>query len=282
MSKRLSHVVAPLLISLSFPVTTLAWNAVGHMAVADVAYQHLTPAARRTVDDLMGYFRKEYPQVDSFTLLASWPDAIRSQKIDCFSRWHYIDTPFTDDGSVIPETLISADNATWALKSIEAPLKNTHANPYERARFLAFYIHIVGDLHQPMHTVTRVSHEHPNGDKGGNQYALTFGKSRNLHHLWDNGMGTLQCSGSMTACAHDVAQKAQALYPQTSFGRQASDLEPKSWSQEGFNIAKTVAYQTPEHKTPSNAYIVNGEKVIQQEIALAGYRLANLLNKILA
>lgn len=266
---------------LLMPYVTYAWNSVGHMVVANIAYQQLNPSVKSKVDRLIKYFEQEYPDINSFEQLAAWPDAIRSQKIDAFSRWHYIDVPFSDDGTPYEEKkLIDTDNAIWAIDEIKLPVKNNKANPYERVRFLAFLIHIIGDLHQPLHTVTRVSAQYPNGDHGGNFYPIHYNNVRNLHGLWDQGVGLFTGERSR-AHAVAIANRIVVRYPKNYFGNKVNDLDPAHWANEGVNNAKLFVYSTKEGQSPNAVYISNGQKIVEEQVVLAGYRLAAILSLLL-
>ncbi|RDI45210.1 S1/P1 nuclease [Aquicella lusitana] len=275
------YIAAVFFCSLILPSVTFAWNALGHMVVAQIAYQELSPAARAKADKLVDYFHSEYPEMESFLNIAYWPDAIRSQKIDTYTRWHYIDIAFSNDGTPL-KNLIDTDNAVWALNNVEKVVKNDKANPYERARFLAFLVHIVGDLHQPLHTVSYISAAHPDGDKGGNQYFIRYNNDRiNLHRLWDGGVGLFEQSATKENAA-SLAAIITARYPKDYFDKQIDDLNPDNWAQEGVATAKANVYNTPENLPPISGYIDNGKQTAQQRAALAGYRLAVLLDELLS
>lgn len=267
---------------LLFNVTfsTYAWNATGHMVVANIAYQNLKPNVQKKVDNLVTFLHKEYPDMTSFLQISHWPDAIRSQKIDAYTHWHYIDLPFSTDGTQ-PKKNIDTDNAVWAVNSIEQVVKNDQANNYERARFLAFLVHIVADLHQPLHTVSRVSAAHPDGDRGGNLFHIRYhNQNVSLHKLWDEGVGEFD-GPSKPESINTLATTIATLYPETYFGKKSHDLDPEHWAKEGSEHAKKTVYNTTENQPVSTAYIENGKKLAEQQAALAGYRLANLLNQLM-
>ncbi|OGT55569.1 MAG: hypothetical protein A3F14_04190 [Gammaproteobacteria bacterium RIFCSPHIGHO2_12_FULL_43_28] len=270
-----------LLLFLLLPLPSQAWNALGHMVVATIAYQHLQPTVRDKIDQFTPGFEAEYPQIKSFSQLAPWPDQLHLQRIETYSHWHYIDTPFSDDGTPLTNT-IDTDNAVWAVNTIRQVIKNQHANPYERSRFLAFFIHIIGDLHQPLHTVSRLSKQHPDGDRGGNLYYIQYQNERvRLHHAWDGGLGLFEHDSS-TKNAENIAATITSHYPESFFGARASDINPTHWVDEGVENAKQYVYHTPEEEPISPTYLDSGNRVIEQETALAGYRLAALLNQLLA
>lgn len=282
---KLFRAIPTFLLLVFFPLSSFAWNALGHMLVAKIAYQELTPQVRDKVDDIVSYLHQEYPEMATFVNIAYWPDAIRGQKIETYTHWHYIDNAFTLDGTPL-KNLVDTDNAVWAFTNIENVVQNNRANPHERARFLSFLVHITADLHQPLHTVSLISALHPDGDKGGNAYRVRVGKNDvdaiNLHKLWDEGLG--EFSGSQNiADAATIAASITARYPKNSFdATQLNDLKPEDWAKEGMQNAKQYVYTTPENQVVSNEYIDAGKHISEQEIALAGYRLAALLNTLLA
>lgn len=280
MNRIVSSFAAILIFTLT-PFTSLfAWNALGHMVIANVAYQNLKPAVRQKVDNLTTYFQKEYPETNAFVEISYWPDAIRSQKIESFTHWHYINYPFSFDGTRV-KTEMDTDNAIWAFGNIKNVIKNERANVYERVRFLAFLVHITGDLHQPLHTIEFYSAAHPDGDKGGNLYYVRYQNQRTkLHKIWDEGMGNLNDDKTI-GHAKEVSNAIMALYPAKYFGDKVNDLNPNNWAKEGMTNAKDFIYTIPENQAVTPGYIDAGKKLAQQQLALAGYRLGNLLNQLL-
>ncbi len=261
------------------PLTSYAWNSLGHKVIAQIAYDHLNPAAKSQVDRLIASFHQEYPKINSLIDAASWPDEIRSQKIEMFTHWHYIDNAITTDHSSL-KNLMDSDNAVWAVSNMVSVVQNQKANTYERARFLVFLTHITGDLYQPLHTVSLITAEHPNGDKGGNDFYVKYQGSRTkLHHVWDGGVGLFGNDESKENIAY-LAKAITTEYPDTSFAK-INDLKPNDWADEGVIIAKEHVYNITENTNVSNAYIVDGRKTTTKQTALAGYRLAALLNNLL-
>lgn len=262
------------------PFKVYSWNAVGHMVIANIAYQQLQSNVRATVDTLVKQMNQDYASFASFADMATWPDSLKAQKIDTYSHWHYIDIAFSTDGTPLKNT-VDTDNAVWATNEIEAVVKNTHANPNERARFLSFLVHIAADLHQPLHTVSYFSSLHLDGDRGGNDYYVKFDKhSINLHSLWDGGVGVFD-EDTSPEHINTLAKTLMALYPASFFKSQIDNLVPDDWVKEGTLNAKTYVYSAAEKQDVTTAYVEAGQRVSQQEAALAGYRLASLLNQLL-
>jgi hypothetical protein len=263
-----------------FPFTTYAWNALGHMVVAHIAYQYLDPKAKETVDSLVATLHEQYKDMPTFQHMAYWPDTLRIQKIETYTHWHYIDIPFSTDGTTLKNT-IDTDNAVWALENIKKVVKNKRANPYERSRFLAFLTHIVGDLHQPLHTVSYISATLPNGDQGGNLYFVNYNNKRvNLHKIWDSGFSLFVGENNAEQAQH-IANTIMARYPQAYFGAQIKEVNADNWAKEGVENAKKYVYSTPSDQPVSSHYVQTGQQFAEQNTALAGYRLAVLLNQLL-
>lgn len=266
--------------SITLPLTSFSWNALGHRVIANIAYQHVNQDVRDKIDKLVAYLHQEYPTMGTYDLLATWPDSIRGQRVYAYSHWHYIDIGMSTDGTPL-KNMIDDDNAVWALNTIRSVISNEHANPYERARFLAFFTHIVGDLHQPLHTVTNFTAKRPNGDIGGNLFYVKYkGKRMSLHQLWDGGVGVLEGSNSATQ-VDIISAQISSEYPESYFGEKINDLDYNDWTDEGLSNAREYVYNTLENQELSNDYPVIGGLIAEKQIALAGYRLSEILNLIL-
>jgi len=261
-------------------VNSMAWNAVGHQVIATIAYDKLNPKAQKNIDKMVKDFHKEYSTVTTFVEMASWADSLRSQNIEIFAHWHYIDTPFSTDGTSL-SNIIDTDNIVYALNNMFTIMHSATINPYEKARFLAFLEHCVEDIHQPLHTTSRISKKYPLGDAGGNLYYIHYPTEKNtttLHKMWDDSFELLNVSS-----AYDISSLAEtitSLYPESFFGAKVNDLQFEDWANEGFLLAKTIAYQTREYQVPTPEYIALVKQTVEEQLALAGYRLANLLNEL--
>lgn len=266
-------------------LSAYAWNEVGHKVIANIAYQHLEPDVRKKVDQMVCDLATEYPYIKQFIQIAPWADTLRSQKIDIYTHWHYINTPFSDDGTPLKD-LNDTDNLIWAIQRIEPVMKYTNANTYEHARFLAFLVHIVGDSHQPLHTVSRISAAHPDGDEGGNFFYIKGWSHRyrhqisNLHQLWDGGVGLFDVDATPENI-NALTTRITTDYPESAFGDKVNDLDPKDWIQEGLKLSESQVYRTSENQPITPMYREVGQRTVEERTALAGYRLANLLNTLL-
>jgi hypothetical protein len=266
-----------------FTINSYSWNALGHMVVAEIAYEQLNPEVKKKVDKMVTDLGKEYPYITSFYQLGPWPDLLKIQKIDIYSHWHYTDLAFSKDGTAL-KNLENTDNVIWAINQMEPIVANNKANIYERAKFLAFLVHVIADIHQPLHTTSLISAKLPDGDKGGNLYYIKFPASHpktiHLHKLWDQGIDVFvgeTTFDKVTSLSHQIT----ALYPKEFFGAKVMDLKPEHWADEGLQTSITMVYSTPENQVPSDDYLNSGRLIVQQQAALAGYRLAAVLNQLL-
>lgn len=253
--------------------TLYAWNAVGHRVVAQVAYDNLSPAAKHMCSN---YFKLNDNRLESyFVEVSTWLDQLRQQKVNRYDSWHYIDIPFSREKMSLPQ--IKSKNALWAINKAIAVLKSNKTSTVVKAFYLKVLIHVIGDIHQPLHTITKVSKRLPEGDLGGNLYLLhksPFGK--NLHQYWDNGAGALKISR-----LKKEKLKVGRLPKQWACSLN-DEVNPEKWLDTTHKIALQTAYSIKTHKKPSKKYRNRVIAASESQLALAGCRLAKTLNTIAA
>ena len=281
------------------------------MMVAAVAYNQLTPQAKSRVDALLllnpdrdNWF-DDIPVTASdaqkkmmvFVMAATWPDRIKSdpdyqtdgthngnvppndpsasQNIGYNDRarhkyWHFKDVFFTQDSTPLP--LPQTPNAETQITAFRAVLASTTASDDLKSYDLSWLLHLIGDVHQPLHCTARVGATQPDGDSGGNGVKLT--SPANLHTFWDDVLGT----GKKPS----TAINATASLPSASASA-ANDLDVNHWIDESFNAAKMKVYKTPIGAgagpfTLTKTYKKEARKLAEARVALAGARLAKILN----
>jgi hypothetical protein len=285
-----------------------AWDGYGHMTVAYVAYQKLTPQTRARATALLklnpdynnwvammpsGSSQSE-KDLMAFMIAATWPDrvksapgyrednpanpslcgAVSSQNIgfaDHFRHrcWHFVDVAFTQDNSSLPA--IPVPNAEERLAQFRPALSGN--NDDLKAYDLSWTLHLVGDLHQPLHCVTRV--RKGQSDNGGNLTRVKAKtRSQPLHAYWDDLLGTGENFSKVIKSARKLPA-ADAM--------KALDLNVNHWVNEGAQLARTRVYALPIGKGAgpfklTAGYKKNAKLLAQEQVALAGERLANLLN----
>jgi hypothetical protein len=276
------------------PVLSLGWGAGGHMMVASIAFDRLNPNARAQAQMLLAIPINPASvsnKSKDFVNASHWADDLRPfPEFDSFKELHFLDTPFSTDGTTLPA--IPTPNIVTALEENLNILKTSTDNA-ARAQALRLIIHFVGDIHQPLHCATKVSRAKPEGDRGGNLVKIKLvganGKVRrtNLHSYWDGGLTTFPPTGPnfapppLSKIPAAVA-KAKAGNPDTDPALKLDDpTNFQAWADESFELAKTVVYiGISNGGRPSPAYKNKGIKLARKRVAWGGYRLAALLNSI--
>ena len=294
-----------MLVWLMLPVErTLAWGPAGHMAVAIIAYQDMPPAMQqRCVAILQAHPNiekwKEKSASDSpadaamftFAKASTWPDEIRrgNSPYD-HPAWHYIDYPLTPPDFPFVAGLDPGDNILIGIDQSEKTLRDKAATPEQQAAALSWIIHLVGDIHQPLHAAELVTPAYPlpEGDRGGNKYFVSVGGNAiNLHAFWDRLPGQF----FSPPFAADAAGRIEKQFPRASLAELTSGKDPVAWSLESRTLAIDKAYL--RGKLPGSAdskvlppplppdYLRESKEIADRRLALAGYRLATLLEQVL-
>jgi WD40 repeat protein len=282
-----------------------AWDHLGHRLVARVAWQNLTPTARaRAISILQGApadagLLRSFPsgpltaaqQLRLFQAAANWPDSIRSSTHPghkyAVAERHFIDLFWEQDSDFGPP-MTSTHPEDGTLLADLPGLRSAVTGPdaAQAAISLAWIIHLVGDVHQPLHGSSRITPVDPNGDRGGNDFHLTSA-SDNLHHLWDAAVTTAvhpRSGESQNKFEARIARQIAAAHPRSEFTAQLADTDPRHWATESQQLAQTAVYRPPlvrGHAAPAS-YSRTAYRTAQGRIALAGYRLADVLNQLLS
>jgi hypothetical protein len=275
-----------LLIALLLPSPALAWWEYGHYTIARIAEDSVRPSTRAKIRRLIARSAVlETPEcpVRNIEDAAYWPDCIRAFK-ERFSysfSWHYqnvdICKPFDQANACKDGNCVSAqiERNAKLLADRKLPVR-------ERLQALAFLAHFVGDLHMPLHAGDR-------GDKGGNDFAASYGLiagRANLHSIWDGylaerGISTpaAGASGILAALGMDELERMR--------GGTVTD-----WAREGWEASRTYAYGTvlpdPCGPKPAERAVIDEATtqrlipVIRTQIARGGLRLGRLLDEALA
>lgn len=298
------------------------WDATGHRAMAAMAYDRLRPATRTRVDALLRAhpdFARLADGVNAetpdgmrevFMRASVWADRIRSDarfyrdsdpravptpllpgfpSMARRDEWHYLTRSFSTDGT--PTIPLAVPNAASVMPQLADDMANARVPASVRAYNLVWIIHIVGDLHQPLHGTSRSTHEHPEGDAGGNRVFVRLWPDRpdsaNLHGVWDGWVGRAE----RNARIDDIARGLAAGLPVAAADSGDALAIPRGaalantvlgWADESATIARYVAYDLPPRAADAppaltDAYLAQGERIARQRLALAAYRLAALI-----
>lgn len=270
------------------PAVTYSWNASGHKLVAQIAYKNISKQTQKRVDHLLIVLNHRYPGTRYMTNAAVLLDWLKYRNIKDYDTWHYIDWPYQPKGSFAP--LKPQGDALNAIQLARQTLTNPGASEIKKAFALSVLLHVVGDIHQPLHSISLYSQRFPQGDRGGNLYRISHPHAKNLHALWDAGFyfyikhddsnHKKRRRALRYPQIRNVASSLQRKYPRKSVQSSLQVTDPKAWAKESYSIARRFAYSTPLNKRPSMAYERKGKEITQRRITLAGYRLAKLLNTI--
>ncbi|MDA8016999.1 MAG: S1/P1 nuclease [Thermoanaerobaculia bacterium] len=257
-----------------------AWTPAGHEVICTITESLLEQPTRAEVHRLLAILDSVEPETRDFPGACSWLDHIREQGFRHLDRWHYVNLPINPQKLPLPPP--SKDDVIFAIRQSVETLRDPAASEFGRAFALRVLIHVVGDIHQPLHTVSRFSTERPKGDRGGNDYSLAGeGSHQNLHLLWDRGVGLLpdRRAPNRQAMIRVLARElVREIRPENL---PLAERNPRAWAEEGRELAKSYVYAGIEEDTaPSPAYLRRAEPVVRRQLILAAYRLADLLHTL--
>jgi hypothetical protein len=238
-----------------------SWGVIGHRTSAEIAQQHLSKKAKKELRKLTGK--------ETLAWWSNWPDFVKSDSTwNQASPWHYVDLPGHLEKEKFMEDLkkLPGKNLYTQIPAMIAEIKDKTLSIERRRTALYFLIHLVGDLHQPLH----VGREE---DSGGNKIVVYwFEKKTNLHSLWDSMLIEFQqYSYSEYARLLDIAE------PEKVKAWQSGSLE--DWFYESHVLADAIYNASPNEAKLGYKYNFQFQKTLDEQLLKGGIRLAALLNK---
>ncbi|MBX3287763.1 MAG: S1/P1 nuclease [Acidobacteria bacterium] len=291
------------------------WDDVGHKITGYIAWQRMSPAAREEVirilrkapeDSHLSAFYMAYgPQSDDvrkreyFTMMPTWADIIRDrdfpvrQKKYHRSNWHYSDTFWRQVNGKAEIITDKEPGGQGLVKLVEFDkvLRDASVADPEKALAIAWFMHIGGDLHQPLHTSGRHTDREPNGDQGGNLFLLEpdgppTGEYRyTLHWFWDSIVGRNIPFNDARSEQDYLDHVVRSMTHRYTFESVKDDLklgDYPAWRQESFELAVSDVFSSDlaRFKEPSDEYRRNAYRVSERRLVIAGYRLGETLEQI--
>ncbi|WP_345949882.1 S1/P1 nuclease [Mucilaginibacter sp. PAMB04274] len=244
------------------PLQTMAWGDKGHRITGQIASSYLTPKARAAVKAILGN--------ESIAMASTWADFIKSDSTYKYlSAWHYVDF---DKPYNYPElqNFLKQDTSVDAYTKLQfmiGELKKKNLPQDKKLLYLRMVIHIVEDIHQPMHTAHT-------DDEGGNKFKVQwFNEPSNLHSVWDSKLIEYQnLSYTEYVAAINFTTPAQ---------RTAWQKEPISkWLFDSKEIAENVYAGTKRDERLGYQYNFKYVATLNKQLVKAGVHLAGLLNQI--
>ncbi len=258
-----------LLFTVVVSIVLVSWGVTGHRTVGLIAENHLMPQAKATVIELLG--RQNLADVSTYA------DEIGNDERYRYTKaWHYINVPlglsYNDfrsyvgndtEPNIYSNLLIKLNylRNPATLKVSASKLKTVEAD------CLKWVVHLVGDLHQPMH-ISRAE------DKGGNSIELVFnGSGTNLHALWDSKLIDRQ--------GLDYKALAKKIDTVSTFNaRHYSDEDIMHWLYESYSQAAVLYEEVETNKILDDNYYTAHIEIVNKRLETGGLRLAALLNEI--
>ena len=270
--KKLTGVLSVILF-ISIP--SFGWGPEGHQIVGEIARTHLSPAASQQVRELLGN--------DDLAAVSTWADEIRKDRPETYG-WHFVDIPWNASGFVqerdcfyVDEKHPAANNdhhncVVDRIEIFERVLADKKAPIEQRREALKFVVHFVGDVHQPLHAAGEA--------RGGNDIHVVLfgsedcgGRPCNLHFVWDQSLieHTQRSQESYVTYLQDMIAHENL---QSRAGGTAED-----WANESFRAAHQVWVN--DGGMVDEAYFQKNIGIVNERLALAGLRLARVLNEAL-
>lgn len=241
-----------------------AWGKIGHRVTGEIAQAYLTNEAAAAIETLIG--------VEDLAEASTWPDFMRSASSEFWRReagpWHYVTIPVGKRYAEVGAP--PQGDAITALAQFRETLRDPEASDEDKRIALCFAVHVIGDLHQPLHA--------GNGtDRGGNTFGVTFfGKPMNLHSIWDSGLVDHE-QLSYTELATWLKRR---LTPDDIERWWVTD--PEVWVTESTAIRDTIYPESDGNRDLRWNYVFAHRATMRERLAMGGVRMAAWLNETFA
>ena len=234
------------------------WGATGHRVVGEIANQHLKAKTKRKLKKLLNRA--------SLAFTSTFADEIKSdERYKEFYTWHYINMPLDEDYDITKQN--PKGDLVSGINYCKSVIKDKNSSTEDKIFYLKFLIHLIGDLHQPMHVGLKE-------DRGGNDFHVQwFNKDTNLHSVWDNKMIEEYGMGY-----YELAKNADHLTKEEIKEIQKGSII--DWVNETHKITRKVYAQTQadDNLRYSYSYLFFG--TVRSQLQKGGIRLAKVLNDL--
>lgn len=245
----------------------LAYGPTGHRVVAEIASFHLHSKAKLGIQKIIGN--------ESLAMIANWPDFIKSDTTGAYSHtntWHYLDFPGHCSRAEFDRIMAEAkgENLYSQTLAMVAQLKNAKSTPAQKRFALTFLVHLVGDMHMPLH-VGR------DEDMGGNKIQVSwFDRPTNLHRVWDEHLIDFQ--------QYSYTEYARNLHRVTTANqlKQIRNGSIADWMWESHVLSDKVYDRTKPGDKLSYRYNFLFVEDLNDQLLKGGVRLAKILNEVFA
>lgn len=247
-------------LTLLIPILSLAWGPKGHDTVAYIAEKHLSKKTLKKVQEVL--------DGHSLVYVANWMDnASHTTEYAHTKTWHYVNVD-PSEGSYADSKKEAKGDVVTAINAIVEHLKSGELSPEAEQAELMMLIHLVGDMHCPMHAGYK-------SDRGGNGTEVKyFGKQRKLHSVWDSEIVESAHRWSYSEWQYQVDRANKREQKAISMGT------PNDWIEETVELARDIYERSTTGGNLSYDYVAYYAPVIEQQFLKGGIRLASLLDDI--
>lgn len=238
--------------------TAEKWGATGHRVVGEIAEDYLKPRTKREIRRLL--------KSKSLAFASTFGDEIKSDKrYNEFYTWHYINMPMDQD---YEESVKNPDgDLATGIEYCKKIIKDKNSTDDDKAFYLKLLIHLMGDLHQPMHVGLEE-------DKGGNDFKLQwFYRDSNLHRVWDSEMIDGYDMGYI-----ELAENADVLSKKQVKAIQEGTVI--DWVNETHTLTRKVYASVQRDENLRYRYSYDNFETVRKQLQIAGIRLAKVLNDL--
>lgn len=234
------------------------WSKTGHRVTGQIAQNHLTGKAKRALNELL--------DGHSLAFVSTYADDIKADRAySKYSAWHYVNYP-------LDIRYEDSEKSKWgdiitALEECKAMVKNKNNSREDRVFYLKMLIHLIGDLHQPLHA-SRAE------DKGGNDIQVQwFGQGSNLHKVWDkNLIDSYGMTYTELATELDKVSRKER--------KQIQEGTIYDWVDESHKICGELYDSVKVGEKLGYRYTYDYNDLLFQQLQRGGFRLAKVLNDL--
>jgi hypothetical protein len=259
-----------------FPPSAWAWGKEGHQIVGFIAEMNLMPAAKAAIASLLGEDRRI-----SDESISNWADYARNQ-VHATGAWHYVDIPIESGKYDAKRDCASSDCVVARVERFRAILADQSLRASDRQEALKFLVHLVGDMHQPLHCAERRDHL-GRPDRGGNECRVRFldePSETNLHKVWDTSL-LVRSIGERSLSDYAASLNARITIGQRTAWRQG---DARTWANQSNRVAANHVYAGVAAEGPATqldaSYVTKNQRVVDEQLSRAGIRLARILNEV--
>jgi hypothetical protein len=276
---------------LLFPVSAWAWGSDGHKIVAVIAADNLTPTAASHVATILGVSADKRALATAMEAASNRPDNEFREEDKATAPWHFIDICLQDRRTDVSARCPGGKCVTRKIDEYSKRLKDGNYDRWRAAGDLAFLIHFVGDIHQPLHAAN-------DADRGGNCVTVeSRSRETNLHATWDTTVVRRLEYDIDSGRPETTAHKLERTYAAEETTDSWIPADSIAW--ESNQIARSDIYAAlhipiePCQPTVNaclnplghsveldSSYLDHADALAGHQLAKAGFRLASLLNEI--